>query len=553
MIDVVCRCAAPRQVPEIAIGRVFGCETCRQIIRLVCAEQLAPGSGAGDFDSALVVVAGPDRLGERIQLGGIAEITLGKSAERQLILVGEMVSRFHARLVRVDFGPSRWKLFDQNSTNGLYVNENRVAEHELRNNDLIRVGEYTLKFEYVLKVAEAVADPNAVICPGCRRQYPKKAKICVECGVNMHTGKTLITRHAVDENSLHAAAETWIRIISWVMPLTLFPIPLRSEGFGTSKPYAIWTIAVATILASITFFVAQRLDDSGSADVNLMLWAPAKAHLLSADTALPPAEVHRIAVELDDVDRDQLREKYDPLHRLSDDDLVAKAVRTEVTHHNDAQGEFHWYQLITHAFLHDTSSIFAFIMHLGGNLIFMLCFGTRVNALIGNIATAILYPILAIAAGGIYLASLGTGANGPMLGASGAIMGLAGMYLVLLPVHQVYCAMWIRLRFFVLRFFRYKIFSLRGFWILLIYFGYDIVMSIINAQLHSRGGSGGGVAHWAHIGGFSTGIVLALAVLLSRMFNTHGGDVLSVTLGPKAWALIGRPDRWTRQSDALAA
>jgi hypothetical protein len=83
---------------------------------------------------------------------------------------------------------------------------------------------------------------------------------------------------------------------------------------------------------------------------------------------------------------------------------------------------------------------------------------------------------------------------------------------------------------------------MRGFWILLIYFGYDILMNSISAALGHHGG--GGVAHWAHIGGFLTGATIGLALLLSRMFNTHGGDVLSVTLGKHAWPLIGKPARW---------
>jgi membrane associated rhomboid family serine protease/pSer/pThr/pTyr-binding forkhead associated (FHA) protein len=556
MIDVVCRCTAPRQVPENAVGRVFSCEKCRMVNRIVCGEQLSAGSGGGDFDGALTIVAGPDRVGERIQLGGIAEITLGKSGERQLVLIGDMVSRFHARLVRVDFGPSRWKLFDNRSTNGLYVNEQRVAEHELRNGDLVRIGDYTLKFEHVQQVAEPVIDPNAVICPSCRKQFNKTAKICVGCGINLRTGKPILTRQGVDENHLYAAAESWIRIISLFVWVTPFPIPLRSEGFGKSKPYAIWTIAMATILASITFFIAQRMTDEGSADVNLMLWAPAKTHLVVMNDVVSPEAIHHMAQQMDDQDRAELREKYDRLKRLNDEELLTKMLSTEISNHNAAQGEFHWYQLITHAFLHDTSSIYNFAMHLGGNLVFMLCFGTRVNALIGNIATAILYPILAIAAGGIYLMTLSGpsfgpldgGGHGPMLGASGAIMGLAGMYLILFPVHQVYCAMWISIWLRFKRFFRAKIFTLRGFWILLIYFGYDITMSIINAKLNVHGG----VAHWAHIGGFTTGMVLGLAILLSRLFDTHGGDVLSVVLGPKAWPIIGRPERWNR-SEPLPA
>jgi len=46
---------------------------------------------------------------------------------------------------------------------------------------------------------------------------------------------------------------------------------------------------------------------------------------------------------------------------------------------------FHWYQLLTHALLH------ADIMHLAGNLLFLLVFGMRVNELIGNVAAAIVY------------------------------------------------------------------------------------------------------------------------------------------------------------------
>ena len=131
---------------------------------------------------------------------------------------------------------------------------------------------------------------------------------------------------------------------------------------------------------------------------------------------------------------------------------------------------------------------------------------------------------------------------GPMLGASGAIMGLAGMYLVLFPVQQVYCAMWIRLRLW----FACTIFALRGFWVLLIYFAYDILMNLIEKKL--SGGGGGGVAHWAHIGGFLTGMGLALVILFSRMFNCRGNDVLSVMLGKAAWPLLGKPSRW-RESD----
>lgn len=113
-----------------------------------------------------------------------------------------------------------------------------------------------------------------------------------------------------------------------------------------------------------------------------------------------------------------------------------------------------------------------------------------------------------------------------------------GMYLILFPVHRVYCAMWIRFRWHL----GMKIFTLRGFWVLLIYFAYDAVMVALRAE--------SGTAHWAHIGGFLTGVVIALGILASRQFNSRGGDLLSVTLGRHAWPLIGKPSRWNAPAAA---
>ncbi|HEX8324175.1 MAG TPA: rhomboid family intramembrane serine protease [Tepidisphaeraceae bacterium] len=540
MIDLFCGCrGAPRRVDESGIGQSHACEKCGRIVRLACAEPLEAGNGAGDFDAALTVVSGPDCVGEQIQLGGVADIEIGKALERHVCLsAGKKVSRLHAKLVRVDFGPSRWRIVDRHSTNGLFVNEGRCLDQELKDGDLITVGDYTLKFGHTRTIRAA----GDVFCPACDKLLAKKAKICVDCGITVATGRPVLTRQGVDENALYAGAESWIRIISLLVWVTPFPIPIRSEAFGTRKPYAIWTIALATILASITFFVALRTGDqrAGAAPpgTNLMLWAPADGKTAADETTskVSAKEIHDIALKMDVDDRAELLAAYaKPGEKVSDDELVSRAIADLAADRADASGEFHAYQLITHAFLHDPSSIYGFAMHLGGNLVFMLCFGTRVNALIGNIATAILYPVLAVSAALIHL--LTDGGPGPMVGASGAIMGLAGMYLILFPVHNVFCAMWISLWFRFRRIFGLKIFSLRGFWILLIYFGYDIAMNLLNTHY----GLQDSVAHWAHIGGFVTGSVIAMGLLLSRLFDTHGGDVLSVILGPRAWAIIGKP------------
>jgi len=61
-------------------------------LRLVCAEQLAEGAGAGDFDARLLITAGPARVGEIIFLGGVMEIEIGKLPEKHIQLEANMVS-----------------------------------------------------------------------------------------------------------------------------------------------------------------------------------------------------------------------------------------------------------------------------------------------------------------------------------------------------------------------------------------------------------------------------------------------------------------------------
>ena len=576
MIDVLCGCPQPRRAREATVGKRLRCPTCGQTVQLVAGEALAEGSGAGDFDAGLTIAAGPGDVGVRFLLGGVADIQIGKSPDRQIILPGNLVSRGHCFLSRVDFGPSRWKLVDNRSTNGLLVNGQRVGEQELQDGDAITIGEYQLTYACAAPAEMELAEEPVVVaavragasggaaqggapigaaqrssegsssiqaagrksCPSCEKALPKSAKICVGCGIDIKTGRPVLTRQDVDEDMLYAHAEQWIRWVSLLVWVTPMPIPIRSEAFGTRKPYAIWTIAIATVLASITFFIAQNAGNG--AGMNFMLWPPGRQAALSS-SLVSPEEIHQIAQKMTPEDRLEYRQDLnDPQGRLSDDELVQRELDKELADKLPPVGKFQWYQLITHAFLHDTSSVYNFLMHLAGNLLFMLVFGTRVNALIGNLATAIVYPILAVCAASVHLMSLGNGPAGPMLGASGAIMGLAGMYLILFPVHHVYCAMWISLWLRFRRLFGCKIFQLRGFWILLIYFGYDILMNAISTHFHV----GGGVAHWAHIGGFLTGAAVGLGLLLSRMFNTHGGDVLSVALGKHAWPLIGKPARW---------
>lgn len=147
MIESMCACGTPLAADEAKVNTVIACKKCRAMLLPVSAEPLAGGAGAGDFDARLTITDGPDSAGEQIFLGGVADLEIGKLAERHIVLGGTKVSRFHCKLSRVDFGPSRWKLVDNRSTNGVFVNGSRTTEYDLDTNDEITIGEYTLKYE----------------------------------------------------------------------------------------------------------------------------------------------------------------------------------------------------------------------------------------------------------------------------------------------------------------------------------------------------------------------------------------------------------------------
>ncbi len=335
-------------------------------------------------------------------------------------------------------------------------------------------------------------------CPSCRRTLPVGAKVCVECGVDVKTGRSLITTQEDNLDSAYIYAENIIRVISWLIWFGLYPI--ASEAFGTAKPYVIRGIAILTVASSLLFLA---FDCSGSSQMdklqNLMLWSGTT----NADTIIAHSDLANY--DLTDEERVQVEDEIG--------ELTADA------------GEHHPYQLLTHALLH------ADLLHLAGNLLFLIVLGSRVNALIGNIALAVLYPLFAVAAGVAHVIASSHDLLHPMLGASGAVMGLAGMYLVFFPVHKVHMAFW--WRFMLLWPMSFKLFAVRGFWVVLFYIAFDV--------LYTSLGIDDQVAHWAHLGGFIAGVLVAVTCLLLRLVNARGGDIFSVVLGRYAWFIVGRP------------
>src|SRR4051794_17605500 len=108
MIETWCSCGAAIAAPEETLDRRAACMRCQKAYCLVAAEALPDGGGAADFDARLLVAASPqsDLRSAQFFIGGVVEILIGKLADKNIQLPGERVSRFHCRLIRMDFGPS---------------------------------------------------------------------------------------------------------------------------------------------------------------------------------------------------------------------------------------------------------------------------------------------------------------------------------------------------------------------------------------------------------------------------------------------------------------
>ncbi|MEM9432849.1 MAG: rhomboid family intramembrane serine protease [Pseudomonadota bacterium] len=161
---------------------------------------------------------------------------------------------------------------------------------------------------------------------------------------------------------------------------------------------------------------------------------------------------------------------------------------------NIANGE-DLYTLITSMFLHGG------IMHLLGNMLFLWIFGDNLEDQMGHIPFLIFYLACGVGADlGQILA--GPTSSVPNVGASGAIAGIMGAYLLLFPRAKVDI-----LVIFIVFF---KVFPVPAWVMLGLWFALQ-VFGGIGADLAQ-----GGVAYWAHAGGFVIGIALALPFWLTR-------------------------------------
>jgi len=146
-------------------------------------------------------------------------------------------------------------------------------------------------------------------------------------------------------------------------------------------------------------------------------------------------------------------------------------------------------------------------MHLLGNMWFLWLFGNNVEDSMGRLRFTVFYLLSGLAAA---MGQILTNPDSviPMVGASGAISGVMGGYLLLYPNVRVYTLVWI---LFIITSVAVPAWVMLGYWFLIQFV----------SGLAAFGGEVGGVAFWAHIGGFVAGVVLVKLFARSDYVTAH--------------------------------
>jgi len=174
----------------------------------------------------------------------------------------------------------------------------------------------------------------------------------------------------------------------------------------------------------------------------------------------------------------------------------------------------HLFQFFTYQFLH------ANIEHLLFNMLFLYVFGNAVEGRIGHIGYLGFYLAGGVAAG------VGYALTGEvrMLGASGSIAAVSGAFLALFPLTRVIVVVW----FFIISAFRVP-----AIWVILFYFGRDLISHLVGVV----GLDVGNVAYIAHLSGNAFGFAVGMVLLWTRVLPRQPYD------------FVGLVDRWRRRRE----
>ncbi len=162
--------------------------------------------------------------------------------------------------------------------------------------------------------------------------------------------------------------------------------------------------------------------------------------------------------------------------------------------------QFGAWQVVTHMFIHGGWG------HLIGNMVFLFVFGNAVNAKLGHFWFLAAY--LSIGVGECIVWML-LGDGRPVIGASGAIMGILGIFFVLFPRNDV--------SVFYLYFFTLGVFSISSAWLILFYLAGDLFWLLVF-------GNHGAVAYLCHLAGALGGILLGTFLVAGGWIRSARGE-----------------------------
>ena len=169
--------------------------------------------------------------------------------------------------------------------------------------------------------------------------------------------------------------------------------------------------------------------------------------------------------------------------------------------------------LVTSMFLH------AGLVHLVGNMLFLLVFGRNVERALGGVPFLIFYLVGGVAAGLVHVFVAPYSAV-PLLGASGAISAVIGAYVFLFPV------VWMKVWFY------FCVIDLPA----VIVVGAWVMFQVADTYIAFQTGEmSGGVAYWVHVGGFAAGVALVVALWVTLR------TLDALMPWPRANEAVGRP------------
>jgi len=233
-------------------------------------------------------------------------------------------------------------------------------------------------------------------------------------------------------------------------------VPYNVDVPMTRVPVVNWVIIGVTCLVSIVLFIREyRLQEMGSRHAHDTVRRP-------ADKAPRPQDDDRDFDDEDDEEVPPLSLRWDRLMPV-------------------------W--LFTHLFVHGG------VLHLVGNMVFLFCFGNAVNAKLGHWQFAVAYLLLGALAGLCFLPFLG---GRSLVGASGGIMGIVGLFVVMFPRNDVEVLYWFGWLWAGMT-------RVSAYAVVLFFVVGDLIGVLIDRQ--------GAVAYVAHLGGALGGFVLGVTLV----------------------------------------